>query len=72
MTTESNNSLFVFNFSQVADSEDLSCLSILTPEQASFLTIDGFDSNLFNQLVTCNPKYEIFSIAHTGTNTTSL
>ena len=68
MTTENNNSLFVYDFTHVSDNEDLSYLGGLTAEQASSMVIDGLDSDLFNQVVTCNPKYEIFSIHRTRIN----
>ncbi len=72
MTTD-NDSLFVCNYKQGAHNEDLSHLGNvfgdLTSDQAQLLALEDLGSDLYNQLVTCNPKYEIFPVrAHKTAN----
>ena len=65
MTTD-NNSAFIYNLEKAAQNEGLSLYpqSVLgnhTAENAILFALEELDADTFNQVVTCNPKYEIFS-----------
>ena len=73
MTTD-NNSAFIYNLKKAAQHEGLSyyapgVLGNHTAENAILFALEELDADTFNRVVTCNPKYEIFSTRTVRTST---